>query len=124
VGTVVVGYLFGISFKKRIQRKGRNSQYLHSFLGTEVFVNPFKTLEEEEAEEQRKEDEEKKKNHNVYQEEGRGNWYSNPAPAPLKTTKTGIGKYLPQNLAPTPPAATPKRKAPEPASAPPAKKSG
>lgn len=93
-------------------------------LGTEVFVNPFKALEEEEAEEQRKEEEEKKKKDNRYDEEGRGNWYSNPAPAPLKTTKTGIGKYLPQNLATTPPASAPKRKAPETSSAPPAKKSG
>jgi peptidyl-prolyl cis-trans isomerase-like protein 2 len=78
-------------------------------LGTEVFVNPFKQLEEEQAEERRKEEEQKKKLDDRYIEEGRGSWYSNPAPAPLKTTKTGIGKYLPSNLAA--PAPTQKRKA-------------
>lgn len=89
-------------------------------LGTDVFVNPFAQLDEEKAEEIRKEEEEKRKKDDRYVEEGRGNWYSNPAPAPLKTTKTGIGKYLPSNLAPTP-GTVQKRKA-EGGAQPPAKK--
>lgn len=56
-----------------------------------------------------------------YEEEGRGAWYSNPAPAPIKTTKTGIGKYLPSNL-PAATAGVPKRKAEGGAQPPPAKK--
>ena len=35
-------------------------------LGTEVFVNPFKQLEEERAEEERKEEEEKRKKDDRY----------------------------------------------------------
>jgi len=78
-------------------------------------VKAFKTLEDEEREEKRKEEEEKKKDDNRYDEAGRGSWYSNPAPAPMKSTKTGIGKYLPGNLVVEAPVATapPKRKAPD-----------
>lgn len=64
-------------------------------LETEVFVNPFSTLDDEANEEKRKEEEAMRKKDDRYSEEGRGSWYSNPAPAPLKTTKTGVGKYLP-----------------------------
>ena len=90
-------------------------------LGTEVFVNPFKQLEEEQEEERRKEEEENKKKDDRYVEDGRGSWYSNPTPAPLKTTKTGIGKYLPTNLPAANNSGTQKRKA-EGGAQPPAKK--
>jgi hypothetical protein len=57
---------------------------------TNVFVNPFDTLEQEAAEAQAKEAEKAQ-----LANAERGLWYSHPQAAPGQAVRSGIGKYLP-----------------------------
>eukprot|EP01113_Clastostelium_recurvatum_P004045 TRINITY_DN11794_c0_g1_i1.p1 TRINITY_DN11794_c0_g1~~TRINITY_DN11794_c0_g1_i1.p1 ORF type:complete len:563 (+),score=185.37 TRINITY_DN11794_c0_g1_i1:30-1691(+) len=61
---------------------------------TFVFVNPFRHLDEEKEEERVKAEKRKQREENKYVEGDRGQWYSNPSPAPLEGAGTGVGKYL------------------------------
>ncbi|GAM28255.1 hypothetical protein SAMD00019534_114310, partial [Acytostelium subglobosum LB1] len=64
-----------------------------------IYDNPFRSLDEEEFEELKKQELKKKeKDSNQYDQSERGQWYSNPTTSTTSTTnatnKTGVGKYL------------------------------
>jgi peptidyl-prolyl cis-trans isomerase-like protein 2 len=63
-------------------------------LSTQVFVNP---LSEESLEAEKRAAEAKQKKDSAKDEGEMGQWYSHPQAAAPSTSKTGVGKYLPES---------------------------
>ncbi|EGG16356.1 cyclophilin-type peptidylprolyl cis-trans isomerase [Cavenderia fasciculata] len=69
--------------------------------GTQVFENPFHQIDQEELDIKKKQQEKINQQQLKFTDDDyeKGQWYSNPNPNPIKTTKTGVGKYIQETSA-------------------------